>query len=480
MLPRVRFSSPPRRGSPCFMPASSTAPFRLDLNGFFEHMIGGFGLSDSEFAALLPRTDAVLADLAKRRGAGELPFYDLPRDHTGLQSIAEGARRIRDSYKTLLVLGIGGSALGTKAVLEALPTAAGEGVDVRVVDNLDPSTLGPLLESLDPASTAVNVISKSGATAETWAQFLIVRRWLSEVGRWQDRVVVTTDLESGPLRELARREDLPLFGVPDGVGGRFSVLSAVGLLPLAAAGIDIEALCAGAVDMDASVSGSAATRNPAALHAAALYLANTTAGAAMHVLMPYSDRLGRLSEWYAQLWAESIGKRFALDGEVVEAGQTPVRAVGATDQHSQIQLYVEGPRDKVVTFIRVEEHANELVIPRDEADVESVGYLGGHRLGALLNMEQRATELALVEASRPTSVITLARVDTESLGRLFHFFEVQTLVMGGLLGVNPLDQPGVEAGKRMTFAMAGRGGFDQDRERVEAMFQRKRAERIVG
>jgi glucose-6-phosphate isomerase len=244
--------------------------------------------------------------------------------------------------------------------------------------------------------------------------------------------------------------------------------------------VDIVLLCRGAAEMVARVTVPEPRKNPAALHAALLWLACSEHGASMHVLMPYSRRLVRMGHWYVQLWAESLGKRRSLDGRDVFVGQTPICAEGATDQHSQVQLFVEGPFDKVVTLIRVEDHGRQLEIPHDLLDIESVAYLCGHDLGALLNMEQRATELALVEASRLTSVITLDRVDEVALGSLFMFFEVQTVVMGALMGIDALDQPGVEAGKRLTSAMAGRTGYEDDARRVRDMLARKREDLIVG
>jgi glucose-6-phosphate isomerase len=226
--------------------------------------------------------------------------------------------------------------------------------------------------------------------------------------------------------------------------------------------------------MDERTKSPDLNANPAAFHAAVLYAAMAR-GARIHVLMPYSDRLLRLAEWYGQLWAESLGKRVALDGRIVETGQTPVRALGATDQHSQVQLYVEGPRDKVVTFVRVEEHAADLRIPAGFPDIETLACLGGHTFGELLNMEQKATELALADAGRMTTTLTLPQVDEAALGELFHFFEVQTLVMGGLLGVNPLDQPGVEAGKRNTYALAGKKGAERLAAEIRARADAKQA-----
>jgi glucose-6-phosphate isomerase len=231
--------------------------------------------------------------------------------------------------------------------------------------------------------------------------------------------------------------------------------------------------------MDVRTTVNDPWRNPAALHAALLWLVASKREINIHVMMPYCDGLQRLSEWYGQLWAESLCKRRALDGSIVEVGQTPVRALGATDQHSQVQLYMEGPRDKVVTFLRVERHEEDITIPKAFENEESLAYLGGHTFGELLNMEQRATELALAAQGRLTSVIAVARLEEATLGQLFHFFEVQTLVAGALFGIDPLDQPGVEAGKNLTRAMAGRRGYEQASEEIRKRMAAKRADLIL-
>lgn len=437
----------------------------LDANGAFDHVAGEKVLRPGDVGALGQRIVEVVSDLAARRERGELPFYGLPYDDVSIDACESLANDLRDRFTTLVVLGIGGSALGTRAAIEAVPPdLRGAGARrVEVLDNIDPSTLCQVLDSVDLESTVFNVISKSGETAETMAQFMLARERLRAVlgdAGYRQHVVCTTDPASGILRNIAVEEQLATLPVPPGVGGRFSVLSPVGLLPIAFAGLDIRALCAGARAMDARTKSPDPDANPAAFHAAVLF-AGMAKGAHIHVLMPYSDRLVRVSEWYGQLWAESVGKRVALDGSVVETGHTPLRALGATDQHSQVQLYVEGPRDKIVTFIRVEEHASDLQIPSAFADVDTLACLGGHTFGELLNMEQRATELALADAGRMTTTLTVPRVDEAAVGELFHFFEVQTLIMGGLLGVNPLDQPGVEAGKRNTYALAGKRGAEK-------------------
>ncbi|HYB97937.1 MAG TPA: glucose-6-phosphate isomerase [Candidatus Limnocylindrales bacterium] len=447
-------------------------------------MIGRGGIASSDLELVIPRLATVLEGLEVRRRSGELAFYDLPYDEQAIAQCRSLAGDLIAEFDDLLVLGIGGSALGTKAVLDAIaPARRARGLRVHVADNVDPDSFATLLASLNPERTAVDVISKSGGTAETLAQLLIVRQWLiAAVGEraWQRHVVITTDPERGPLRALADSEALRSLPVPPGVGGRFSVLTAVGLLPIAAAGIDIQALCEGAQHADTFCSQQDPWHNPAALHAGLLFLALRERGCNIHVLMPYNDSLLRLAEWYAQLWAESLGKARALDGAVVEVGQTPVRALGATDQHSQVQLYVEGPRDKVVTFVRVVQPHQDVPIPASPYGLEELDYLSGHTLGELLNMEQRATELALAEAGRMTSLIELERVDEAALGYLLYMFEVQTLVAGALLNIDPLDQPGVEAGKRLTFAMAGRQGYAADAERVRAMLQRKKDELVLG
>ena len=437
----------------------------LDANGAFDHVAAGAGLSPERIAGLAGPVAAVVDEIATRRAAGKLPFYDLPYDETSIAACEALAGDLRDRFTSLVVLGIGGSALGTRAAIEAVPAdlrAAGAR-RVEVLDNIDPSSLSQILDSLDLETTVFNVISKSGETAETMAQFMLVRERLQALfgaAGYRKHMVCTTDREKGILRKIAEAEELPTLPVPNGVGGRFSVLSPVGLLPIAFAGLDVKALTAGARAMDERTKSPKLEDNPAAYHAAILYAALVDHGVSIHVLMPYSDRLVRLAEWYGQLWAESLGKRHALDGRIVETGHTPARALGATDQHSQVQLYVEGPRDKLVTFLRVEAHAADLAIPAGFPEIETLACLAGHTFGELLNMEQRATEMALADAGRLTTTLSLPRIDEGGIGELFHFFEVQTLVMGGLLGIDPLDQPGVEAGKRLTYAMAGRIGTE--------------------
>ena len=280
----------------------------------------------------------------------------------------------------------------------------------------------------------------------------MIRAWLDQAlgpDAAVRHLAFTTDPAKGPLRELAEREGIAALEVPPDVGGRFSVLTPVGLLPAALVGIDIEALLRGAERALTRAQTSDLKKNPAGLYAALLWAADAWLSARIHVLMPYSDRLRELAAWYAQLWAESLGKRVDRRNQPINTGPTPVAAVGATDQHSQVQLYMEGPFDKVVTFVRVADPGEDVRIPHRSGLPEELAYLQGHSLGELLNAEQEATAAALARMGRMSATLELARLDAETVGELIMFFQIATGYAGIWYGVNPFDQPGVELGKRL-------------------------------
>jgi glucose-6-phosphate isomerase len=256
--------------------------------------------------------------------------------------------------------------------------------------------------------------------------------------------------------------------VPPGVGGRFSVLTPVGLFPLAAAGVDVGALLAGAGHLDAHLSRPGLWDNPAYLFAA-IHVLFLRRGRNVHVLMPYSDALKDVADWFRQLWAESLGKRLSLDGAEVCVGPTPVGALGTTDQHSQVQLFMEGPQDKVVTFVEVDEPRREVDLPPEFPGHAEVEYLQGKTLGTLLRAEKRATEAALTRRGRPNLTLSLPRVSAHGVGQLLHLLQVATVFAGGLLGIDPLDQPGVELGKELTFGLLGRPGYEGRAREVESL-----------
>lgn len=424
-------------------------------------------LDDAE--AQLRRADALVQEW---REEGRLGFYDLTRGGEVVDGILRFAARNAGRFDDVVVLGIGGSALGTTALREALCTPGWNELDrdargglprLHVLDNIDPTTIAPLLERLDPRTTLFNVVSKSGTTAETMAQYLIVRERLAETlpgEEVREHLVFTTDPEGGLLRAIARDEGIDAFSIPPNVGGRFSVLSPVGLLPAALVGIDIAGLLAGARALDERCRAVGLRENPAAIFALLQFLADTELGASCHVMMPYSDRLAAIADWFRQLWAESLGKRVDLDGNEVFHGPTPIKALGATDQHSQTQLYMEGPFDKTITFLTVREPSVDLEIPRLYQEAPALAYLGGHSLGELLAAERAATALALASAGRMNMTIELPEISAGVIGQLLMLLQIATVYAGALYRIDPLDQPGVELGKELTYGLMGREGYE--------------------
>lgn len=451
---------------------------RLDPSGMLSEAIGADGLARADLDALEARAVACVRAVAARRAAGGMPIFDLVQAPEALARITALARDVRDEVEAMVVLGVGGSALGSRAILSALGS---EPVRVRVADNVDPWSFGALLDGLDLSRTAFNVVSKSGETASTMAQFLIIRdRLLRTLGAidYKPRVIVTTDPDGGSLRQIVNDEGFRDLPVPAGVTGRFSVLSAAGLFPAAVGGVRVEDLLAGAAWMDQRTRAEALWENPALLLAALLYLAETRARKHTIVLMPYCDRLRAFAAWFAQLWAESLGKVVDADGQPRACGTTPQAAVGATDQHSQLQLWLDGPADKVVAFVRVEDHGREIEIPSAYGDLEGVGYLRGKGLGALLNMEQRATELALQQRGRPTLTLSVPELNAFTLGQLVFLFEAATVYAAGLHRVESWDQPATEQGRRLTFGLAGRKAWE-DRAEVEEWLAGTSTRRLV-
>ncbi|HVS17084.1 MAG TPA: glucose-6-phosphate isomerase [Planctomycetota bacterium] len=449
---------------------------RFDYTHLTADVVGPeHGLSRAELEAMVGPSLAALEAVQSRR-AHDLRWLDLPHDGVLAEEVLGYAEAHAGRFQNVVVLGIGGSALGTTALHAALNSpyhnlgAHGPSPRLFVLDNVDPDLVVEWLDQFDLSETLVNVISKSGGTAETMAQFLIFRQQLiDQVGEdaHREHVVVTTDAEQGVLREIVRREGYSSFEVPDGVGGRFSVLSAVGLLPLAMAGIDIKGVLKGAADMDEACRESDFFANPAQVHAACQFLMQTAKRKPIAVTFSYSQRLASMADWYAQLLAESIGKRRARDGRDVFAGPTPVRALGVTDQHSQVQLYTEGPFDKWFTLLSVDEPDHGIEIPRAFEDLEGAAYLGGRTLKELFAAERDGTRIALVQAGRPSATIALKKVDPHQVGQLLALLEISVALMGEHYGVDAFDQPGVEAGKIAAYALMGRAGFEARRKEIE-------------
>ena len=395
---------------------------------------------------------------------------DLPTDETAVGMVMKLANSVAGRFENLVVLGIGGSALGPIALKSALCHPLHNLLDAKardgkprlfVLDNIDPDLIGATLEYLDPEKTLFNVITKSGGTAETMSQLMICHDMVSKaVGDdTADHFIATTDPEKGDLRKMADDLGWRTLPIAPNVGGRFSVLTPVGLFPAAMLGIDVRQLLSGAAFMDRRCEARSIERNPALAFAALQYILYGK-GANISVLMPYSSALSDVADWYRQLWAESLGKRLSLTGETVNVGPTPVKALGATDQHSQVQLYVEGPFDKSVTFIEVERFDRTAAIPKALSGYAATDYLSGHTMNELIAAEKKGTEVALTAAGRPNGTITVPEISAFTVGQMLYLFEMATAMSGALYGVNAFDQPGVEAGKVAAYALMGREGYE--------------------
>lgn len=456
---------------------------KLDYNNMMAEFVGKEGFTDEELEEGLKQARRGYRAVMTSRGEGMTGWMDLPVAQTEIvKDIMSTAREVRKKFDNFVVLGIGGSALGPIAAFQALchlrhnelPKFDRKYPKLYVEDNVDPERMAALLDVLDLDKTMFNVVTKSGATSETMAQYLIIMDILKKKfgDKAKDHMIATTSESKGNLIKIAKAEGLKTFYIPDNVGGRFSELSPVGLLPAAVVGINIKELLEGAAHMRKICKNREVRKNPA-LFSAYLEVLSMKRGKNISVMMPYADSLKYIADWYCQLWGESLGKRVNKLGAKVYAGQTPVKALGVTDQHSQVQLYREGPFDKVITIIGVEKFRSEVVISDGYADIPDVSFLCGHTLNELINTEREATEYALTAAGRPNYTIMLPEVNAFTIGELLYMFEMETAFAGEMLGINTYDQPGVEGGKNATYALFGRKGYEKTKAEMEAAPKKK-------
>jgi glucose-6-phosphate isomerase len=443
---------------------------RLDLNGLLATAVGAGGLTAEDLAALEPDLARVRGLLAERRADGKLAFAELPYRSEDLHTVRAAAAEAREHFDTLVVLGVGGSALGARALASALVTPATGGMRVVLADSIDPAAMQALLDQLDLRRTLFNVVSKSGNTAGTMAQFLVVRdRLLRALGAvdYKRHLLITTDPERGSLRQVVNDEGFRELVIPAGVQGRLATLSAVGLFPLAAAGLDIADVLAGAALVDERSQAAAGPLTDAPLMlAGALWLLATRREKRLLALVAGSDRLAGVGDWFCHLWAASLGRSAA-------GALKAIPARGAADQHAELALSLDGPRDTVVVFVRVEDHGAPLDVPVTYQDLEDVGYLGGHPLAELLDAEQRATELALARHGRPSARITLPALNPFTVGQLVYLLEVATVAAGVLAGIDPGEEHGLEEARQIAHGLMGRPRFAGWREEAEAWLGRK-------
>ena len=446
---------------------------RIDYSNM---MISPGGIDAKTWAAAAKQFADAKRGFDALRATGNVGFVDLPGDKKLLDQVTSFTSAARGKYDDVVILGIGGSALGPIALRTALRPSGWNMLNdqarsgyprLHVLDNVDPETIAALLGRLALARTLFIVTSKSGGTAETMSQFLIVHSRLEsaklDVAK---HFVFITDPKQGALRPLADRLKVPALDIPPSVGGRFSVLTPVGTLPAALIGIDVRSLLAGAGAMAKRCDSGDLAANPAGVYAMLQWLADTQLKKSIAVFMPYSDPLRDFAAWFVQLWAESLGKK-RPDGTSV--GSTPIPALGATDQHAQVQLFMEGPADKTVTFVAIKERGTDVKIPAAFSDVKELGYLAGHSLSELIDVEQRATAGALARRGRPNMTFHLDRVDASHVGELMMLLEIATAYAGQLYGIDAFNQPGVELGKQFAYALLGRPGADAAKKEWDSL-----------
>lgn len=393
-----------------------------------------------------------IADFLKHIHARKQGFYKIIDDKKSVKKILKFAKSNKNKFSDIIILGIGGSALGATCLEQSLTHLfKKKSPCLHVLDNIDPTLLKELEDTIDYKKTLFIVITKSGTTPETLTQYFYFRNKTNKKKLDPKKhFIFITDPKEGFLRQLAKEEKIPSFEIPENVGGRFSVLTSVGLLPAALIGINIEELLAGARTMrDKFLSTNSNKNLPYQL--ASIQYSQYENGKTINVLIPYAQKLIRLADWYRQLLAESIGKRFDNNGKIVNVGITPVNALGVTDQHSQLQLYNEGPNNKLIIFLEIERLAPELLIPNIYPQKSELKFLNKKiSFNKLLKIEKDATASSLTHNKRPNITIKIDRINEESLGELFMLFECSTAFLGEFFNINAYDQPGVELSKKLT------------------------------
>lgn len=457
---------------------------KLDFNYVMQEFIGeAQGLSENDFNNLEEKINSACEQIRTKYDQKKLEWLDLPSNQQDVvQEILEYADYVQKNFESVVIFGIGGSALGPIALQQAINHPFYNELSDKqrkypkfyVADNIDPERLIYLLDVIDIAKTLFIIISKSGNTSETMSQFMIIKNMLDQKENNLSRknIVCITDREKGNLIKIANQDGYKTFYISSGVGGRFSELCPVGLLPAAICGIDIKKLLAGA-NFAKNKFFDDPKNNIATKFAVINYLAMQKKQKNICVMMPYADSLKYIADWFAQIWAESLGKAFDNQGNLVNVGQTPVKSLGVTDQHSQVQLYNEGPFDKIIVFLSVEQYRKNVSVPKIFSNIEGISFLGGISHQDLILAEQKATEFALAKSKHMNMKIILPDINEFVIGELFLIFELSTALMGEFLNINAFDQPGVEEGKNATYAIFNKPGYETKKIELENTLVKK-------
>ncbi len=424
---------------------------KIDYNFTIADIVGKEGFEYKDFEKLRENVK-IVHEKIKNSNIG---FFELLNQN--INEIKEKLSKLKNNFKNIVVLGIGGSALGSKAIYQACGNYfenyfSNKSNMLFVIDNIDPEYFHTFLKSINIQETLFIIISKSGSTSETISQFLIIKKLLENN---KEQLIIITDPQKGNLRKIADKEKILNFDVPPNVGGRYSVLSPVGLVPLYLSGINIDKLIEGAKNIYKYCQSDEIFENPAYLNGILQFLAYKK-GKNISVLMPYSSKLEYFTEWYKQLWAESLGKNS-------EIGPTPLKAIGTTDQHSLLQLFMEGPYDKIITFIKIENLKNIVKIPQIN-NIDFFDYLMNKNLNDLYNFEMESVKVALAQKGKINYTIMIEKLDEYNIGELIFLYQLSTVFTGFLFNINPFDQPGVEEGKNFTYGLMGRKGYEHKKE----------------
>lgn len=463
-----------------------TMRVRLDFsNVMSDNLDDPFGLRESVLKHYQEQVTVIHHDFLRRAERGEFAFMNLPKQKEVLDEILDFTQKNAGRFESYVHLGIGGSALGPIALHTALrhpyhneltPEQRGQAPKMYFLDNIDPDTIAAILDVVDVKKTLFSVVTKSGGTAETISEYLFFLNKLREKlgDNYRENLIFITDPLRGFLHKLALEENIQTFAIDPAVGGRFSVLTPVGLFPAALSGIDVNLLLDGAAYMTKICQHEELLKNPAYLFGLINYLYYLE-GRRTVVMMPYSDRLYRIADWFRQLWAESLGKRNNRANQIINAGPLPVKALGATDQHSQVQLYMEGPNDKLFTFLEVEKFTRTVPLQSPYPEAPEANYLNGKSMNELIAAEKRATEIAFTENQRPNLTFKTPEVNPFTVGQFFQIFAVATAFTGELLDINAFNQPGVEAGKVAAYALMGRAGYEENAAEIAHKLAEKKS-----
>lgn len=421
---------------------TTTIMLTLDITGALAKTITpSLGIPDQELSALRTTMKRNTEDFLREREKGEHPWSMDPYDKQAITAVKNAAQYARtEKIRQVVWIGIGGSGLGPKVIQEAFESP--ETTEFILLDSIDPAMIEMNMKLIDWKRALLVIASKSGGTLEPMSLFFFCFEQLKKImkDRAPQRVIAITDPQKGILHDFAKEQGIPMLSIPPGVGGRYSIFTPVGLLPLALLGGDVDSFVEGAKKMDTACQNTVLDESPASLLASVQFLLDTKRGYPIRVIMPYSKRLESIARWNQQLIAESLGKTETHN-------PIPLAAIGTQDQHSLLQQWLSGPRKCWHIFIK-EESTGSVAVPMEVE--ESFSYIAGKKFGELLDACHQGTSQALMSAKRPHVTISLPNFSEESLGQLFFLFLTEVILLGKLYRIDPYGQPAVEVGKKIT------------------------------